>query len=1054
MDTRRIYTEKYFEKLRDIYQLKYAGKIIDVIICSDDQALNFALNQGRELFAGIPIVFCSVSGYDPSMRRGRQMTGLLESIDIKATLDIALKFQPQTRQVAVVTDMTRTGQALKAKAQKIFSQYPESLHFTYLEDLTFEDLRRRIASLSDRTIIFLFIFSRDRAGRVFSHEQNLRALYRHAKVPIYSVWKFYLGHGIVGGKLTSGEAEGRMAAQMALRILGGEKAADIPLIESPTRYMFDHRELKRFQFASASLPPDSLITAKPFSVYQEYKLLIWGVSATIVLLLALAGILVVNSVRRRQIESALRRSETDYRMLVENQTDLVVKVDAEGKFLFVSPSYCRMFDKTEEQLIGKKFMPLVHPDDREATANAMEKLKNPPHTVYVEQRAATKNGWKWIAWADTAILNDQKQVIEVIGVGRDITERKQAVESLRKSEEKFFKLFDTSPIWMVLATVAEGRYIEANQAFFNITGYAPEDVLGRRATDFGLWINHADRRPVIDTLEKQGRLNSYPIQFRMKNGEIRDFLWSAALLDFGDEPLALSALVDVTEIIKSERALAESEKRFRDLAELLPETIFEMDVKGNLTFANHQAFDQFLYTQEDFDRGLKVSDMMATEEHQRAARDSARILAGENLGLSEYRARRKDGSNFPMLVRSAAIYRDSEVVGLRGFMIDISDKKRLEAQLQQAQKLESLGTLAGGIAHDFNNLLMGIQGRASLMMVESEYFHHHLEHLREIEKYVRSAADLTKQLLGFARGGKYVVKTTNLNELIAQNSQMFGRTKKEITIYRKYEKDLWMVEVDQGQIDQVLLNIYVNAWQAMPRGGDLYIQTENVLLDENFAGHFGILPGKFVKISITDTGIGMDDSTLKRVFDPFFSTKSKERGTGLGLASAYGIIQNHDGAIAVSSVEGQGTTFTIYLPSSDKLAAVETVSDQATPGGTETILLVDDEDMILNVGRGLLEKIGYRVLNADSGQRALEVYTNEGNAIDLVVLDMVMPDMNGGETYDRLKKIDPTVKVLLSSGYSINGEATEILLRGCNGFIQKPFNIKAFSLKVREILDQ
>ena len=649
MDTRRIYSEAYFAAVKNVYQVKYGAKRIDVIICSDDQSLNFVLDQGRELFAGIPIVFCSVSGYDPSMRLGRQLTGLLESIDIKATLDIALKFQPQTRAVTVITDITRTGQALKAKAQKIFAPYQKHLRFIYLEDLTIEELQQRVADLPDRTIIFLFIFSRDKSGRVFSHEYNLKTLYQHARVPIYSVWKFYLGHGIVGGKLTSGEAEGRMAGQMALRILRGEKAADIPLVKSPTQFMFDHRELARFQVAKASLPPGSIIINEPASIYQDHKHLIWGVSAVIALLLALVGFLVVTTVRRRQIESALRQSEADYRLLVENQTDMIVKVDTAGNFLFVSPSYCHMFDKSEAQLIGKKFMPLVHPDDREATA--MEKLKQPPYTAYVEQRAATRNGWQWIAWVDTAVLDDQKNVIEIIGVGRDITERKQAAEALRKSEEKFFKLFDTSPIWMVLSTVAEGRYIEANQAFYEITGHRPEDVLGRTSIELGLWVDPADRLPVRNILEEHGRIVAYPIKFRMKNGEIRDFMWSAAVIDFGGELCALSGIVDITEHTKAERALTESEKRFRDLAELLPETIFELDVEGNLTFANHSAFDQFLYAQEDFERGLSGFDMVAPDDVQRAAGNFARIMAGETLGLREYRAQRKDGSIFPVLVR-------------------------------------------------------------------------------------------------------------------------------------------------------------------------------------------------------------------------------------------------------------------------------------------------------------------------------------------------------------------------------------------------------------------
>jgi CheY-like chemotaxis protein len=368
--------------------------------------------------------------------------------------------------------------------------------------------------------------------------------------------------------------------------------------------------------------------------------------------------------------------------------------------------------------------------------------------------------------------------------------------------------------------------------------------------------------------------------------------------------------------------------------------------------------------------------------------------------------------------------------------------------------MEAVGTLAGGVAHDFNNLLMGIQGRTSLMLLETDPIHPQFEHLKEIETYIKRAAKLTKQLLGFARGGKYVVKPTDLNDLIEKSSQMFGRTKKEITIYKKYHDQIWTVEIDRSQIEQVLLNIFVNAWQAMPAGGDLYIQTKNEMIDENFSGAYGVRPGKYVSISITDTGIGMDDKTVKRVFDPFFTTKDKERGTGLGLASAYGIIQNHDGMIIVESEKGRGATFHIYLPATEKPLIDEQKDDQKILVGTETILLVDDEEMIIDVGAQVLKKLGYKVLTARHGKEAIEVYQQNRQKVAMIILDLIMPEMGGGETYDRLKKIDPNVKVLLSSGYSLDGQATEILNRGCNGFLQKPFSMKDLSQKLRQIIAQ
>ena len=340
------------------------------------------------------------------------------------------------------------------------------------------------------------------------------------------------------------------------------------------------------------------------------------------------------------------------------------------------------------------------------------------------------------------------------------------------------------------------------------------------------------------------------------------------------------------------------------------------------------------------------------------------------------------------------------------------------------------------------------------MLMDSDSSHSHFEHLKGIEDYVKSAVDLTKQLLGFARGGKYEIKPTDLNEFIKKQNRMFGRTTKEINIRGKYEKNLWTTEIDQGQIEQVLLNLYVNSWQAMPGGGSLYIQTENIVIDEFFNRPYHVDPGEYVKISVTDTGVGMDKATQQRIFDPFFTTKEMGRGTGLGLASSYGIIKNHNGFIDVYSKKGEGTTFNIYLPASEKESVDEEEVNEELFRGIETLLLVDDEDMIVDVGCGIIEKLGYKSLTAKSGEEAIGVYKKNHDKIDLVIIDMIMPDMGGGETYDKLKEINPDVKVLLSSGYSINGQATEILDRGCNGFIQKPFNMADLSKKIREILDK
>jgi signal transduction histidine kinase/CheY-like chemotaxis protein len=384
----------------------------------------------------------------------------------------------------------------------------------------------------------------------------------------------------------------------------------------------------------------------------------------------------------------------------------------------------------------------------------------------------------------------------------------------------------------------------------------------------------------------------------------------------------------------------------------------------------------------------------------------------------------------------------------------MEDELRIQKKLAELEKFRALGQLASGVAHDFNNVLMSIQGNTSLTLLDINSSSPYYERLKNIEQTVLSGAGLTKQLLGFAKGGKYEVKSTNLNDLIKQGSDMFGRTKKEIKIYTKLLPDINLVEVDQTQIESVFVNLYLNAWEAMPGGGKLRLQTENVVLDKISGKLYDAKPGKYVKISVTDTGVGMDEEIQKRIFDPFFTTKEKGRGTGLGLASAYSIIKNHEGAIDVYSKINEGTTFHIYLPASEKkFVKAERELPAEILQGEETLLFVDDEDMIIDVGKPMLEKMGYKVFIAHDGKEAIEVYNKNKGDIDMVVLDMIMPDMGGSEAYDRLKQINPSIKVLLSSGYSIDGLASEILKRGCDGFIQKPFHMKELSQKLREILD-
>ena len=498
------------------------------------------------------------------------------------------------------------------------------------------------------------------------------------------------------------------------------------------------------------------------------------------------------------------------------------------------------------------------------------------------------------------------------------------------------------------------------------------------------------------------------------------------------------------------KELLSVKRHFEVVLGSLSEGILEVTPEARIIYVNPSAIS-LIGTAEEKLLGSNFIDLFCKTDHQRiyqlldAAIHSTQKTAASDVPVT---------FNDKVVLVSISSVEDEEHESMMIILNDVTEKKRMEAQVRQAHKMEAIGTLAGGIAHGFNNLLMGIQGNISLMLMDMDSTYPHYERLNNIEKQVQSGARLTSHLLGYARKGRYEVKPVDLNQLVEEVSETFGRTKKEITIHREPAEDLFAIEADQGQIEQMLLDLFVNAADAMPGGGDLILKTINMTHKDMKGKLYDPKPGDYVLLTVTDTGRGLDKETKERIFDPFFTTKEMGRGTGLGLASTYGIIKGHGGYIDVESIKGQGTSFSIYLPGSEKKVQRAVKTPDQVIKGTGTVLLVDDEEVVLGVGQELLEAMGYRVLTAKNGKGAIEVYKKNRDKIDIVLLDMVMPNMGGGEVYDRMKEIKPDIKVLLLSGFSIDSEATQILERGCNGFIQKPFRMSELSGKIRDILDK
>ncbi|MBU4100957.1 MAG: PAS domain S-box protein, partial [Proteobacteria bacterium] len=636
---------------------------------------------------------------------------------------------------------------------------------------------------------------------------------------------------------------------------------------------------------------------------------------------------------------------------------------------------------------------------------------------------------------------------------------KHKIESKLKENERWLSTILKSIGDAVVVTDTEGNIKFMNDVAGYLTGWKLEQAIGKPLVDIFNIVNEKTRKKVEDPVTKvirEGKvvgLANHTILISKDGTEIPIDDSGAPVKDEKGNIIGVVLVFhDIIERYEAEKKLQESEKRYRSLYEQALSGLYRSRISdGKILLANKIVADMLGYESvEELTKEFKFSEAYSPERRL----ELIRILEQEGtLTDFEIEVKKKDGGKIDLII-SAKIYPEDGYI--EGAMIDITERKHLESQVRQAQKMESIGTLAGGIAHDFNNLLMGIQGYTSLILNDLNPGEDHYDKLKNIEKQVKRGAELSAQLLGFARGGKYDVKPTHINKLLKKSAEMFGRTKKEITIREKYAPDLWTVKVDRGQIEQVFLNLFINAWQAMPDAGDIYLETSNVVFSKSYTKPHEVKPGKYVRISVTDTGIGMDKETASRVFDPFFTTKGVGRGTGLGLASAYGIIKNHGGMIHVYSEKGQGSTFNIYLPAID--AKAEPISfhdeEEVKTGNEEAILLVDDEAIILDVGKEILDVLGYKVFLASGGNEAIEIYKENKDKIALVILDMVMPGMGGGETYKALKSINHDIKVMLSSGYNLGGEAAEIMKQGVNDFIQKPFTMTKLSHKIRNILEK
>jgi two-component system cell cycle sensor histidine kinase/response regulator CckA len=717
-------------------------------------------------------------------------------------------------------------------------------------------------------------------------------------------------------------------------------------------------------------------------------------------------------------------------------------------------------------------------------------------------------------------------------------------------------------------------------------GYARENVIGKSSLEFGLWTDSSVRQRMVDELNTKGTIRDWELELKTRSGEARTVLRSAETFTIGGEKCIIAVNKDVTERKRMEADLTESRNRLFELADSLPQVVFEIDMNGLLTFVNRNAYDVFGYAKEDFETGLNALSMVAPEDRQRAVENMARKVAQEPIGSAEYTIVRKDGSLFPALIHSSAIIRNGRAEGLRGFIIDISERKAaeealrrseekyrslfeeskdvvfvssvdgqfmdinragvelfrypskeallranipkdiylnpqdrqtylrmineegfvkdfeinfktrigevitvlltstavrdrtgrmvalrgiirditshklLEAQLRQAQKMEAVGQLAGGIAHDFNNILTTILGYADLLKGRFTKEDKAMHYLDELLESAERASILTRSLLAFSRKQMLNIEAVDLNDVIKRVDKLLSRIiGEDIELRIDLSVEELCIKADSAQIEQVLMNLAANARDAMNNGGVLTIRTTlldmgNQFMESCKSGP----PGHYAMLTVSDTGAGMDTKTIEKIFEPFFTTKEVGKGTGLGLAMVYGIIKQHEGFIDVESRPGSGASFRILLPITNEhatkpYAGTGKEPDEERSMTGKTVLVAEDNDSVRKLARIILEKAGFSVIEASHGEEAVTLFSEQRDAVDLVVLDIIMPRKNGLQVCEEIRNIRPDIKILLTSGYTpdvlrrkgFSGEMPELLM--------KPVSPRELLRKTKELLD-
>lgn len=756
---------------------------------------------------------------------------------------------------------------------------------------------------------------------------------------------------------------------------------------------------------------------------------------------------------RKQVETELQRSNDLLRAIIEAAPTAIIGLDLDGNVQHVwNQAAEKMLGWKAQEVMGRP-LPSVPSESQEEFRRFREWIRSGKSLNGVEVRRQRRDG-TFINYSIYASpLRDAEGAIKGnIAVMVDMTERNRAEAALRESEERFRTAFDTHPDAIALLELEDLKYADVNGGFTKLSGYDKWQVIGRSAREVNILLEPEEVSRALEKLNENGYLENFETTLHLRDGRLIAGLLAARFMTIKGIPHILAIARNIEDWKRAEK----DRSRLITAIEQACETVVITDPEGTILYAN-PAFERVTGFPRDKVIGGNPRILKSGQHDQAFYHNLWRTIRSGKVWSGHFVNKRRDGSLYEEEATISPIKDESgKIVNYVAVKRDVTGEVLLKKQLLEAQKMEAVGTLAGGVAHDFNNLLQVILGYAEMALMAKD-MRKSLSALREIRGAARSAAELTQALLTFSRRVESKLRPIDLNHELQQLARMLRRTiPKMIEIEMTLSDDLHAINADPGQLQQIVLNLAVNARDAMPDRGRIIIETKNVFLDDEYCeSHIGASPGHHVLLTFSDTGCGMDEETAAHVFEPFFTTKEAGKGTGLGLSVVFGIVKNHGGNILCDSQPGKGTTFRIYLPALGKHQ--QSLKDEQgwTPtGGNETILLVDDETSIRLMTRSMLESFGYTVLQASNGREALEIFCRERHRISLVILDLIMPEIGGKECLQEILRLAPETKTIIASGYAADGQIDRALEGGAKACVRKPFDMRQILRTIREVLDQ